>query len=55
MRVGEDESVRQHHQLNGQQSKQTRGNSEGRGAWHAAVHGAAGSDMTLQLNNNKRN
>ena len=31
--------VRQHHRLSGHESKQTPGESEGQGAWHAAVHG----------------
>ena len=27
-----------HHQLNGHESEQTPGDSEGQGTWHAAVH-----------------
>ena len=30
--------VRQHHQLNAHESEQNLGDSEGQGAWHAAVH-----------------
>ena len=36
--------VRQYHQLNGHEFVQTLGDSEDRGAWHAAVHGVAKSD-----------
>ena len=35
--------VRRHHQLNGREFEQTRGDSEGRGAWRAVVHGVAKS------------
>ena len=35
--------VRWHHRLNGHESEQTLGDSEGRGAWHATVHGVAKS------------
>ena len=36
-RAAEDEMVRQHHQLNGHKFEQTPGDSEGQGAWCAAV------------------
>ena len=36
--VTEDEMVGWHHQLNGRESEQTAGDSEGREAWFAAVH-----------------
>ena len=35
--------VRQHHQLKGHELEQTLGDSEGRGAWRATIHGAAKS------------
>ena len=35
-----------HHQLNGHEFERTLGDCEGQGAWHAAIHGAAESDMT---------
>ena len=35
----QDEMVGWHHRLNGQESEQAPGDSEGRGAWRAAVHG----------------
>ena len=34
----EDEMVGWHHRLNGHESEQTPGDSEGQGTWHAAVH-----------------
>ena len=39
----EDEMVGWHHGLNGWESEQTQGNSEGQGSLHAAVHGVAKS------------
>ena len=39
--------VRQPHGLNGHESEQTPGDSEGQGAWHAAVHGVAKSQTGL--------
>ena len=38
-----DEMVGWHHQLNGHEFEQTLGDSEGQGAWRAAVDGAAKS------------
>ena len=35
----EDETVGWHYQLNAHESEQNLGDSEERGAWHAAVHG----------------
>ena len=35
-----------HHRLNGHESEQTLGDSEGREAWRATVHGIAELDMT---------
>ena len=46
-RAAEDEMVRRHHQLKGHEFEQTLGDSEGREAWHAAVHGAAKSGAQL--------
>ena len=43
MGAAQDEMVRQHHQLSGHKSEQTTGDSEGQGAWNAAVDGAAKS------------
>ena len=37
--VTEDEMIRWHHRLNGHEFEQTPGDSEGREAWHATVHG----------------
>ena len=43
----EDEMVRWHHLLNGQEFKQTLGDSEGQGSLpRSRDHGAAESDMT---------
>ena len=39
----EDEMVRKHHQLNGQEFEQIPGDCEGWGAWCAAVHGVSKS------------
>ena len=39
----EDEMVGWHHRLSGDEFKQTPGDGEGRGAWHAAVHGVTKS------------
>ena len=38
-RMTEDEMLGWHHQLNGHESEQTLGDSEGRRAWQAVVHG----------------
>ena len=35
-----------HHRLDGHEFKQTLGDSEGQGSWHASVHGVAESDTT---------
>ena len=35
-----------HHQLNGHESEQTPGDSEGQGSLDAAVHGVTESDMS---------
>ena len=52
--MSEDEMAGRHHQCNGHELGQTLGGGEGQEAWRAAVHGLAKSDMTGQLNNNKR-
>ena len=39
----EDEMVGWHHQLNGHESEQTQGASEGQEAWCAAAHGVTES------------
>ena len=45
--------VRQHHQLNGHEFEQTRGDSEGQGSLTCcSPHGYKELDMTQQLNNN---
>ena len=52
--MAEDEIVRQHHQLNGHESEQTLGNSEGPGSlacW--SPRSCKESDMTEGLNNNR--
>ena len=36
--LGKIEMAGWHHQLNGHESEQTPGDSEGQGTWHAAVH-----------------
>ena len=41
--AAEDEMIGWHRQLNGQEFGQITGDTEGQGAWHAAVHGAAKS------------
>ena len=43
----EDEIVRWHHQLNGHEFEQTLGDSKGKEAWRAAVHGVANSQTRL--------
>ena len=40
-RVTEHEMVGYFHQLNGHESEQTPGNSEGQEAWHVVIHGVA--------------
>ena len=39
-----------HHPLNGRESEQILGDSEGQRTWTAAVHGVAELDMTELLN-----
>ena len=46
-RVTEYEMVGWHHQLNGRESEQTQGVSEGREAWRAAVRGVTKSRTWL--------
>ena len=49
----EDETVRQHHQLNGHESEQTLGVGDGQGSLACCSSwGRKESDMTEQLNNN---
>ena len=49
----EDETVRQHHQLNGHESEQTLGVGDGQGSLACCSSwGRKESDMTVQLNNN---
>ena len=48
----EDEMVEWYHSLDGYEFEQTPGDSAGRGAWHAAVHGVKESETIDQLNNN---
>ena len=55
MAVTEDEMVGQHHQLNGHEFEQTLGDSEGQGSLACcSPWGCKESDMTWQLNNNKK-
>ena len=44
MGATEDEMVGWHHLLNGHEFQQTLGDSEGREAWYAAVHGVTESE-----------
>ena len=44
--AAEDEMVSQHHWVNGHESKQTWEIVEARGAWRAADHGVAESEVT---------
>ena len=46
----EDEMVRWHHRLDGQEFEQALGVVMDREAWHAAVHGVTESHTTEQLN-----
>ena len=41
--MAEDEMVREHHRLNGHESKETLRDRKGPGAWHVAVHGVVKS------------
>ena len=51
--AAEDEMVRYHHQLNGHESEQTLGDSEGqRSLAYYSPWGRKQLDMTLRLNNN---
>ena len=43
----EDEMIGWHHRLSGHESEETLGDSEGQGAWPAAVHGVAKSQTQL--------
>ena len=53
-RMTEDEMIGWHHWLNGHEFGQTLVDSEGREAWHPAVHGGHKElDKTEQLNNSK--
>ena len=45
--LGKIEMAGWHHQLNGHESEQTPGDSEGQGTWHAAVHGVTKSRTWL--------
>ena len=44
----EHEMVGWYHRLDGYEFEQTLGDSEGQEAWHAAVHGVAGSWTRLR-------
>ena len=43
-----DEMVGWHRRLNGHEFEQSLGDSEGQGAWHAAIHGVAQSWTRLK-------
>ena len=45
--LGKIEMVGWHYQLNGHESEQTPGDSEGQGTWHAAVHEVTNSQTWL--------
>ena len=45
--VAEDKMVRKHHWLSWHEFEQTLADSEGRGAWHSAVHGITNSQTWL--------
>jgi len=50
--VTEDEMVEWHHQLNGREFEQTRGDGEGQGSLvHCSLWGQKESDMNKQRNN----
>ena len=49
----EDEMVRWHHQLNGHESEQTLGDSEGQGSLGAVVHGSQRIRHDWRMNNEK--
>ena len=48
------QKMRRHHQSNGCELGQTSGDGEGSEGWSPAIHGAAESDMTRQLNTNNK-
>ena len=48
----EDEMARYHHRLNGHESQQTLGDSEGQGSLTCCNPCGSESDTTQQLNNN---
>ena len=49
----EDKIVGCHHRLNGHESEQTPGITEGQGSQHVVIHGVAESGTIWQLNSNK--
>ena len=51
----EDETVGRHHQLNGHESEQTPGDSEGQKVWCGVVRGVTKSQTRLNNNNYKSN
>ena len=46
----EDEVVGWHYRFDGHEFEQALGVGDGQGAWHAAVHGVAKSDMIEEMN-----